>query len=89
MSSPRRRSLIPQSIAGRMALCLLLVALFIALGLLMVSGRLTLLNNLMPDDLALRITELFAGIEDWLINLPLLALRLANRLLYTLDLVVL
>jgi cytochrome c-type biogenesis protein len=43
--------------------------IFIALGLLMISGRLALLNNLMPDDLALRITELFAGIEDWLINL--------------------
>lgn len=42
--------------------------LFIALGILMVMGRLTVLNNLAPDDLALRVTEVFAGIEDWLIS---------------------
>jgi cytochrome c-type biogenesis protein len=42
--------------------------IFIALGVLMVSGRLTLLNNLVPDDFALRLAEIFAGIEDWLIS---------------------
>jgi len=41
--------------------------IFIALGILMVSGRLTLLNNLIPDNLALWVTGLFAGIEDWLV----------------------
>jgi len=42
--------------------------LFIALGILMVSGRLILLNNLVPDDLALRAAEIFAGIEEWLVS---------------------
>jgi cytochrome c-type biogenesis protein len=42
--------------------------LFIALGILMVSGRLTLLNNLVPDDLALCVTEIFAGVEEWLVS---------------------
>jgi len=41
--------------------------IFIILGILMFTGRLTLLNNLMPDDLALRIAEWFAGIEEWLV----------------------
>ncbi len=41
--------------------------IFVALGILMVSGRLALLGNLVPDDLALRVAEIFAGIEDWLI----------------------
>lgn len=42
--------------------------IFIALGVLMISGRLTLLNNLFPDDLALRLAEVFAGIEEWLVS---------------------
>lgn len=42
--------------------------LFVILGILMVSGRLTLLNNLVPDDLALRVAEIFAGIEEWLVS---------------------
>ncbi len=40
--------------------------IFIALGILMISGRLTLLNSLVPDDLALSVAEFFSGIEDWL-----------------------
>ena len=40
-------------------------ALFIALGLLMISGVLAYFNSLIPPDLAIW----FAGIEDWLINL--------------------
>lgn len=43
--------------------------LFIGLGLLMVSGRLFLLNNLMPDGIALRLADFFADIEDWLVSL--------------------
>ena len=43
--------------------------IFIALGILMVSGRLSLLSNLVSDDLAFRITELFAGIEERLVHL--------------------
>jgi len=43
--------------------------LFVVLGILMLSGRLTLLNSLVPDDLAIRSAEWFAGIEDWLISL--------------------
>jgi len=43
--------------------------LFIFLGILMISGRLTLLNSLAPEDLALRVAEAFANIEDWLISL--------------------
>ncbi len=42
--------------------------LLVALGILMVSGRLTLLNNLVPDELALRVAEIFAGIEEWLVS---------------------
>jgi cytochrome c-type biogenesis protein len=42
--------------------------IFITLGILMVTGKLTLLNNLIPDDLALRITGAFADIEDWLVG---------------------
>ena len=42
--------------------------IFIALGVLMVSGRLTLLNNLVPDDLALRTAGFFAEIEEWLVS---------------------
>jgi cytochrome c-type biogenesis protein len=42
--------------------------LFIALGILMVTGRLTILNNLVPDNVALRAAQLFASIEDWLIS---------------------
>lgn len=41
--------------------------LFVGLGVLMVSGRLTLLNNLVPDDIALRVTAIFAEIEEWLV----------------------
>ena len=40
--------------------------IFVALGILMISGRLTLLNSLVPDDLALSVAEFFSGIEDWL-----------------------
>ncbi len=42
--------------------------IFIALGILMVTGRLTLLNNLVPEDLALRVAEIFTGFEDWLVT---------------------
>jgi cytochrome c-type biogenesis protein len=42
--------------------------LFVALGLLMLTGRLTMLNNLVPDDLAIRAAQLFANIEEWLIG---------------------
>jgi cytochrome c-type biogenesis protein len=42
--------------------------LFVILGVLMVTGRLTLLNNLVPEDLALRAAELFANAEEWLIS---------------------
>jgi len=41
--------------------------IFIVLGILMFSGRLALLNNLIPGDLALQVTGLFAGIEEWLV----------------------
>ncbi len=41
--------------------------LFIGLGALMVAGRLALLDNLAPENLALNIAEVTAGIEDWLI----------------------
>lgn len=40
--------------------------IFVALGILMISGRLTLLNSLVPDDLALNAAEFFARVEDWL-----------------------
>lgn len=40
--------------------------IFVALGILMISGRLTLLNSLVPDDLALSVAELLSRIEDWL-----------------------
>jgi cytochrome c-type biogenesis protein len=42
--------------------------LFVGLGVLMVSGRLTVLNGLVPDDLALRAAEVFANVEEWLIS---------------------
>jgi cytochrome c-type biogenesis protein len=42
--------------------------LFVVLGILMVAGRLTMLNNLVPEDLALRAAHLFANIEEWLIG---------------------
>jgi cytochrome c-type biogenesis protein len=42
--------------------------LFVTLGILMVAGRLTMLNNLVPDDLALRAAQLFANVEEWLIS---------------------
>ena len=42
--------------------------IFIVLGILMVTGKLTLLNNLIPDDLALRVTGAFATIEEWLVG---------------------
>lgn len=41
--------------------------IFITLGILMVTGRLTLLNNLVPDSLALKVSEWFAEIEEWLV----------------------
>jgi cytochrome c-type biogenesis protein len=41
--------------------------IFIALGILMVSGRLSLLNSLVPGDLALQVTDIFANIEEWLV----------------------
>lgn len=31
------------------------------------GGRLALLDNLVPEDLALDVAEIIAGIEDWLI----------------------
>lgn len=43
--------------------------LFIGLGILMASGRLFLLNNLVPDDFALKTTAFFAEIEDWLVSI--------------------
>ena len=42
--------------------------IFIALGILMVSGRLSLLNSLVPGDLALQVTDIFANIEEWLVS---------------------
>lgn len=42
--------------------------LFVGLGILMVSGRLTLLNSLVPDDLALWVAAFFATLEEWLIG---------------------
>jgi cytochrome c biogenesis protein CcdA len=42
--------------------------LFIVLGVLMVAGRLALLDNLAPENLALDIAEVIAGIEDWLLS---------------------
>lgn len=41
--------------------------LFIALGVLMVFGRLSMLNNLVPESLALWVTECFIDVQEWLI----------------------
>jgi cytochrome c-type biogenesis protein len=42
--------------------------LFVTLGIMMMTGRLTLLNSLVPDDLALWAAAFFANLEEWLIS---------------------